>query len=70
MPYADTDFFLALLKENGWLGKKAEKVLNDYKGGIWTSQWTLVELLLLSKKYGMNPEIVVVSAKEIASKGQ
>lgn len=62
--YADSDFFLALIKENDWLKKKAEKLLSTEK--IWTSQWAVVEILLLSKEYRLDPEKVVISISKIA----
>ncbi len=66
MPYADTDFFLALIKENDWLSERAEKILRTYKNEIWTSSWTLVELLMLSKEFGLNPENITISIKNLA----
>ena len=66
MPYADSDFFLALIKESDWLSKKAEKILREYKNNIWTSQWTLVEILMISEEYNLDPEIIVNSINQIA----
>ena len=54
--YADTDFFLALLKGEDWLKEKAIIELNNYRGSITTSFVTIVELLFASKKYNMDPE--------------
>jgi len=36
MIYADTDFFLALLKEADWLQRRAKRVYEKYKGQITT----------------------------------
>ncbi|MBI2232400.1 MAG: PIN domain-containing protein [Candidatus Aenigmarchaeota archaeon] len=66
MPYADSDFFLALLKESDWLSQKAEKILKQYKGQIWTSHWSLVEILLVSDEYFLDPEIIINSIRQIA----
>ncbi|MEZ0319946.1 MAG: PIN domain-containing protein [Pyrobaculum sp.] len=44
MIYADTDFFLALLKEGDRLHNKALEILEKYKGRITTSVITFVEL--------------------------
>ena len=66
MPYADSDFFLALLKEDDWLRKKAEKLLEKYRGSIWTSEWTIVEILLICKEFNLDPEKITVSIIEIA----
>lgn len=67
MPYADSDFFLALIKENDWLSEKAERILKHYRNEIWTSNWTLVELLLLSKEFGFDPENIILSIKKLAN---
>ncbi len=53
--YADTDFFLALLKDSDWLRQNALKVLDVYRGEITTSEATFIELMLLSDKYKLDP---------------
>ena len=55
MVYADTDFFLALLKPNDWLKENARRLYEEYKGRITTSEATFLELLILSKKFGLDP---------------
>ena len=55
MIYADTDFFLALLKPKDWLKEGAKKLLEKYKGEITTSVITFVELMLLAKRYELDP---------------
>lgn len=50
MIYADTDFILALVKEKDWLKKKAEEIYEKYKGHIFISSASLIELMLLAKK--------------------
>ncbi|NJE00068.1 type II toxin-antitoxin system VapC family toxin [Thermococcus sp. LS1] len=55
MIYADTDFFLALLKPNDWLKKNALKIYSDHKGNITTSEVTFIELMLLAKRYNLDP---------------
>ena len=66
MVYADTDFFLALLKEKDWLQKSAIGLLEKYKGQLWTSPAALMELLLLSKRHEIDPEKLLTSGLEIA----
>ena len=61
MPYADTDFFIALLKGEDWLKLKAKKILENYKSRIWTSSWTIVEILMLTKEFKLDPENIVTS---------
>lgn len=63
--YADTDFFLALMKDTDWLKKRAKKLYNTNKGEISTSGVTLVELLLLSSKYGLDPERVIADCIQL-----
>ncbi|EEB73921.1 type II toxin-antitoxin system VapC family toxin [Thermococcus sp. AM4] len=55
MVYADTDFFLALLKPNDWLKENARKLYEKYKGRITTSEATFLELLILSKRFNLDP---------------
>ncbi|WP_297065723.1 PIN domain-containing protein [Thermococcus sp.] len=55
MIYADTDFFLALMKPNDWLKKNAEKILKRYGNQITTSETTFLELLIVAKKYNLDP---------------
>ncbi len=63
--YADTDFFLALLKGSDWLKANALKLLNKHRGNIHTSETTYVELMLLSQKYHLDPIKVVTDVMEI-----
>ncbi len=65
MPYADTDFFIALLKEGDWLASSAKKLYVIHKNNIYTSLATILELLLLSKKFNMPPEKLMSSVLEI-----
>lgn len=66
MPYADSDFFVALLKKDDWLSKNALSLLKKYAGEIWTSQWTVVEILLIAKEYALDPETIVLSISQLA----
>lgn len=45
--YADTDFFLAILKDSDWLKEKARKIYNEHKGNIWITPFTVVELMII-----------------------
>lgn len=67
MPYADSDFFIALLKEEDWLGARAKEILGQYKGSIRTSHWAVVEMLMLAKKYNLDPENLVFRIRQIAA---
>ncbi|MBN2153371.1 MAG: PIN domain-containing protein [Candidatus Lokiarchaeota archaeon] len=55
MIYADTNFFLALLKPSDWLMKNAERIKKEHEGGINTSEVTFIELLLVSKRFNLDP---------------
>ena len=66
MTYADTDFFLALIKERDWLKARARKLLERYKGRLWTSAFAVVEMLLLSEGLRLDPERIIVDVSQIA----
>lgn len=61
--YAETDFLLALIKEEDWLSEPAEKVYEENE--LWTSQYTLVELMLVAYREGWNVLRVVAATKEL-----
>ncbi|ATZ60798.2 MAG: hypothetical protein BME93_01230 [Methanosarcinales archaeon Met12] len=63
--YAETDFFLALLKERDWLKKNAEQIYKKHKGKIWTSTHTLMELILLAYRDGKDPLEMVEGASNL-----
>lgn len=63
--YADTDFFLALLKPTDWLKEKAKKLKEKYKDRITTSEVTFIELMLLSNRFGLNPVKITSSVMKI-----
>ncbi|OGF01597.1 MAG: pilus assembly protein [Candidatus Edwardsbacteria bacterium RIFOXYD12_FULL_50_11] len=67
MVYADTDFFLAIMKNDDWLKSNARKIYEKYKKELRTSVITLIELLLLSEKYRLDPENIVLSLYSICS---
>jgi hypothetical protein len=60
--YAETDFLLALIKEEDWLGNAAETVYRDHHEELWTSQFTLIELLMVAYREGLDTERVVANA--------
>ena len=66
MIYADTDFFLALLKEDDWLGKEAKRLLKQHGGEIWTSPAALAELLILADRFSFDPEQLIIDVLNIA----
>lgn len=63
--YAETDFLLALIKDEDWLGNAAETVYRDHAESLWTSQFTLIELLLVAYREDRDVERVVTNAAEL-----
>ncbi|MBI2578107.1 MAG: pilus assembly protein [Candidatus Aenigmarchaeota archaeon] len=66
MVYADTDFFLAMIKKEDWLKTGAKKIYEEYKGSIETSVLTLAGLLLVAKRENLDMENIVASIFQIA----
>jgi hypothetical protein len=63
--YAETDFLLALIKDDDWLGDAAEAVYRPHRDELWTSQFTLIELLLVAYREGRDTERVVTNAAKL-----
>ena len=60
--YAETDFLLALIKDEDWLGEAAEAVYRKHRSELWTSQFTLIELMLVAYREERDTERVVANA--------
>ena len=54
MPYADTDFFIALMLGDDRLHRGAIDIYNNFRGRIWTSFATILELLIVTKRLGIS----------------
>ncbi len=52
--YVETDFVLALIKDDDWLSEKAEKIYRKNKEDLWTSVYTLLELMLVAYREDRN----------------
>lgn len=63
--YAEADFLLALIKNEDWLGATAERVYQEYREDLWTSQFTLIELLLVAYREDRDTERVVTNAANL-----
>jgi len=63
--YAETDFLLALIKDEDWLGAAAETVYRDRREELWTSQFTLIELLMVAYREERDTERVVTNAANL-----
>ena len=60
--YVETDFLLALIKDEDWLGETAERVYREHEATLWTSQFTLIELLLVAYREERDTERVIANA--------
>jgi len=63
--YVETDFLLALIKDEDWLGDAAETVYREHRDDLWTSQFALIELLLVGYREQRDVERVVVNAANL-----
>lgn len=63
--YVECDFLLALIKEDDWLGAAAESVYRDHREGLWTSAYTLLELMFVARRADRDVLATVVAAKEL-----
>jgi hypothetical protein len=63
--YVETDFLLALIKDDDWLGEAAETVYRTHQDELWTSRFTLIELLLVAYREDRNTERVLANATRL-----
>lgn len=63
--YVETDFVLALIKDDDWLSEKAEKIYRKNKKDLWTSEYTLLELMLVAYREDMNVLRVVSETMDL-----
>lgn len=63
--YVDADFLLALIKDEDWLADRAERIYRTYSDHLWTSQYALVELLLVAYRENQNVERVIANAANL-----
>ena len=63
--YAETDFLLALIKDEDWLGEAAESVYRAHREVLWTSQFTLIELLMVAYREERDTERVISNAANL-----
>lgn len=61
-PYVETDFLLALMKDDDWLGERAAAIFDTWGDELWTDRDTLVELMMVASREGWNVERVVANA--------
>lgn len=65
--YADLDFWLALLKDDDWLGNRAESLLSDHDGTLEVSLATFLELFLIEERFSFDRERAVTAILELAA---
>jgi len=63
--YADTDFIVALIKEDDWLTEAAEKVYEKNSEDIWTSKYSILEIFLVSYREGWNTLEVLANVENL-----
>lgn len=56
--YVETDFLLALIKDDDWLRERAESIY-EARHGLWTHRDTLVELMALARRRSIYTYIAV-----------
>ena len=64
--YADTDFWVALLKGDDWLTKRAEELYAEYEDDLEVSLTTFVELFLIEEQFSFDRERATISILEMA----
>lgn len=64
--YADTDFFLALIKPSDWLKTGAQEIYNKHKENIETSVVTIIELMLVGDREKIDQELIIQSVFKIS----
>ncbi len=64
--YADTDFFLALIKNSDWLRKSAVKVYYLNKENIFVSPFTIAEIMMVCKKENIPIKETLIQMSRIA----
>lgn len=65
--YADLDFWLALLKDDDWLGARAEQLLAAHEGDLEVSIATFIELFLVEERFTFDRDRAVTAILELAS---
>ena len=64
--YADTDFWLALLKEDDWLAEQAEARLEEHRDELEVSLATFIELFLIEDRFAFDRETATLAILELA----
>lgn len=65
MPVVDTDFLVALFREDDGLGEHAEELYREHEGDLVAPPYVFLELLFVAIDYDMDPERVVANGLEL-----
>lgn len=65
--YADTDFWVALLKGDDWLTERAEQLYAEYEDELEVSMTVFVELFLIEEKLPFDRERAAISILEMTN---
>ena len=64
--YADTDFFLALMKDSDWLKEKAKGIYEKNKGNLFISPFTVAEIMIVCKRASIPIKETLMQISRIA----
>lgn len=64
--YADTDFWLAIIKDNDWLEERAIELLDAHRGELELSLATYIELFLVEERYAFDRDRAITAILELA----
>lgn len=64
--YADTDFWLALLKDDDWLADEAQARLEEHRDDLEVSLATFIELFLIEDRFDFDRETATLAILELA----
>jgi len=65
--YADTDFFLALLKDSDWLKEKAKNIYEKNKKNIYVTPFTVAEVMIVCLRENIQVKETLFHISRIAS---
>src|SRR3989344_1800947 len=64
--FADTDFFLAFMKDSDWLKEKAKKIYERNKGNLLVSPFTIAAIMIICKRENIPLEETLAQISRIA----
>lgn len=64
--YADSDFFLALMKDSDWLKQEAILIYEKYKENIWVTPFTIVEIMIVCQREKIPLKETLIQISRIA----